>query len=207
MAVRKTKQRRQQRAPGRPAKDAPLRRNDVAEGVDMREVEKRRALFISHKNRIERLRNDEETVRAERKAAESVAKNDGFKLTLFAVARNMRKARGEVTERLTVAHWMGDPLGLQLALFAKAIGDVEPRIDPFEAGKTAGHEGVRPTPPDHLGPEDHDKWMQGYHEATASRVREKMQPLEDHAPAAEVIVEATAMGVDVGDGLDPGRPL
>lgn len=159
----------------------------------------KRERFLQHRKQIDHLLAKEAAAKALRVEAEKDAKAGGFAKKLFAIARDLtgtdkkaKKVKAEVVDRLTVARYIGDPLGKQLDLFADATA-IE-RVDPYEEGEQASRDG-KPAKPDHApDTEAYIAWMAGYqtHQATLLKGFKPLVPDPD----------------DWGDAdRDPARPI
>ena len=198
------------------------RRPSSAAPLNIGEIERRRAAFLTHRRRIEQIYVELMSLKATLKKAERDAKAEGFKPVWFHIARDLTgferkeaKVEGEVHDRLTVAYWLGHGLGRQLDLFTSGLAETAKEApDPYADGRQAGMEGKTASPPNYysIESEQYIRWMEGYHDATGQRVRAGITVPDsvEEAAGTPVIDEAMTIIRDSAEavaGFDPGRPL
>lgn len=173
------------------------RKHNIQPALSAENFEAKRESFLQHRKLIENHHAKELAAKALRLKAQKDAKADGFPAKLFVIARDLcgtdkqaAKVKGEVRDRLTVARYLGDPLGEQLDLFVDAT-KVE-QADFRAEGEQASRDNKPARPPYDPGTDAYNQWMEGY-QAHQSTLMKGFKPL----PPAD--------GFD--DDLDPARPM
>lgn len=150
--------------------------------------EQNRALFLHHltheKQGIKVLIDAQKQATANLRNAYKKAKADGFLKADFDIALDIQKADGEkrrkelIQRNLQIAAWLGCDLGAQLDLFARMVETGVPAEDrAYEEGKTASYAGQSANPPYDPSLAQHRRWLEGWHDATATRVESGISKL------------------------------
>lgn len=165
----------------RRSKTAPKADTVKAPGANDTE-EQNRALFLFHladtknKNNITDLKKALNEANAKLRNAYKAAKADGFVKADFECAFEIQQADGEkkkkaaIARNLQIARWLGCDLGAQLDLFLQ--DERVPAVDrSYEEGKTDSLTGKSAKPDYDPSTPQHASYMQGYHDATESRIK------------------------------------
>ena len=227
-ALRSTQQRGRGVAVRRAAKpaQATVRRPSKPQPA-LAQAEGQRVEFLSLMRRYDQCAEKVEAARGEMREMLADAKIAGFKGAWFRLARLLRgesealatRVRNEVDDRLKIGKWVGDTrLTVQFDLVANAVA-VPIAADPYQEGRQAGLEGASPKPPGKFDQAGQQKWLMGYHEATAERVRANIRPTEEaqampvvppNGPVAgddAIAADADVVAASAEEAADPGRPL
>ena len=159
----------------RRSKTAPKQDSVKAPGANDTD-EQNRALFLHHLPKIDDLKGKVATATANLRNAYKTAKADGFLKEDFEIAFEIRDAEGEkkrkaaIARSLQIARWLGCDLGAQLDLFTQ--DERVPAEDrAYEEGKTDSMLGKSAKPSYDPSLPQHAQYMQGYHDATESRIK------------------------------------
>ena len=134
------------------------------------------------------------TATANLRNAYKTAKADGFVKSDFDCAFEIQQADGEkkkkaaIVRNLQIARWLGCDLGAQLDLFAQDER-VTAEDRSFEEGKTDSMMGLAAKPSYDPSTPQHAQYMQGFHDATQSRVKSgitKLEPEQKPTPISGV---------------------
>jgi hypothetical protein len=145
-------------------------------------------------------RNGVKALKADGHAIESMRMADKWESV-----KHAGKIEQQIKLSLTVAWYLGLPMGAQLDLFANPPrGDTVERA--HEEGKICALEG-RPLRTDYeLETPEYYSFVNGYHEIQAEHVRKGIRPLEDTERAAEARERGESDGEFEAE-LDPARPI
>ena len=149
--------------------------------------DERRALTLHHKNLYEAADAIVEKAKADRTAVGDQAKADLGKGALADIKdmiaiKDETMLKANLERSLRIARWLGAPVGTQMSMF-----DMPQDARALEDGRTAGMEGKRCEPPQHLAVVDHQQWISGWHEGQTilASAFKKLKPMEEEAPPAQ----------------------
>lgn len=180
--------------------------------TDNNERDAIRANFLSHRVKWKAWKAKVAELEEVEKNLKSALKNDGFRVKQFEIADALQKGPKsnskiimEVSDRLQVAQWIGDPLGKQMDLFAQP--DRTPSVETAaDRGKQDSMEGKTANPPYHQASPQYQDYMTAFHDETERRTLAGLKPTE---PKGDFEDDQTGdEGNPVAEvGPDPARPL
>ena len=186
---------------------APIERDDAQE----------EALFHYHAPKIDAQKEKVAKAVGDLRNLYKAAKADGLEKPDFDIAAALKtpeleaKYRGKLARTVQVAGWVGSDIG-QLS-FADQLGDPDrtPAADrAYQEGRRAGLQGDRAAPGYDPSTEQHRKYMQGFHEAMESRIKQNIKPpqqVEEPAPKPGANQLETPRGGAVPPLPDNVQPL
>lgn len=132
---------------------------------------KLRELFLQHKPKIDRLKEQVASAQGKYRAALKEAKGDGFSKDMFDVARQLSTPEGEAEfkadlhKQMTAALYVGSDIGTamtQLDLFGPSRTDATERA--YDEGQKASMESRQAKPDYAPGTAQYESYMKGFHD-------------------------------------------
>jgi ribosome modulation factor len=146
--------------------------------------DERRVLTYHHKRKLDEIEARLDAVKAEKRAAEDLAKAELGKgaikdikdLRLLEKPKGNEAMQADIERSLRLARWSNSPVGSQFTFFEDARTEKQRAYD---AGKHAGLTGQPKKPPYDQG-EQYNAWCEGWndgYEVVLSDFRDKLKPL------------------------------
>lgn len=142
--------------------------------------EQLQSLFFEHKRAYEKSLTAFKAAQADLKNTGKLIKAEGGSVAEVKIAIALEsdggneKMQQRIERELRVAKWMGAPVGTQFSLLDE---DRTPSIDKAtDDGKRAGLKGENCTPPNHMGDQQQQAWIDGWHagqKVLADRIAQK----------------------------------
>lgn len=167
--------------------------------------DERRVLLYGHKAKLDKIEAALKAVKAEKTAAEDLAKSEYGKgavadikeLRLLEMANAGEALRADMERKARLARWANLSIGTQI-MFSDFDGT--PAVDvAHELGKTAGLKGEVNKPPYDTSVPQYQAWIGGWHEGQAvlcSNFRDKLKPMDEPPADGEQIDLAERADLD-----------
>lgn len=146
-----------------------------------------RALFLADKERYAKASERQKKATADVRNIAKQIKADGFTLRQVKLAIQLDTPEGEadfkslIANDLLAAQYVGAAIGSQLQLFLEP--DRTPAVDSAYAdGQKASMEGKSAKPPYDPSTPQAMRWLEGFNDDTARRVKSGIKPLAEDAP-------------------------